>query len=249
VVRTSYGLGQTMFTPAQLSAINPPENQRPYAGFLFGEFDIIETNEREQNAFGVQLGIIGPASIAEDAQKLIHAAEGRTKPLGWNTQLRDEPGLVFTFEHSTRFVLKKSALRDLVEIEPHFGSAVGNVYDYANAGAAVRLGFDMPDDYILSPIEPSVPGAGFFKPVATFGAYIFASIDERGIARNIFLDGNSFQASRHVDKETFVNDVQYGAVMALDRYRLSVTHTLRSREFETQPAPDEFTTFTLSARF
>jgi hypothetical protein len=148
-----------------------------------------------------------------------------------------------------RFALKKSTLRDLFDIEPHFGGAIGNVYDYANAGGAVRLGFNMPDDYIPSQIEPAVPGAGFFRPVAAFGAYLFAGIDARAVARNIFLDGNSFQTSRNVDKKNFVSDIQYGAVMALDRYRLALTHTMRSREFRAQPASDEFTTITMSARF
>src|SRR5256885_15874840 len=76
-----------------------------------------------------------------------------------------------------------------------------------------RIGFDLPDDYGPPRIEPGLPGTNFFEPTAAFGWYLFAGVDGRAIARNIFLDGNTWQTSRGVEKIPLVGDLQlWGAV-------------------------------------
>jgi hypothetical protein len=63
---------------------------------------------------------------------------------------------------------------------------------------------------------------------------------------HIFLDGNSFRDSRSVDKEPLVGDLQFGIVLTWRDMRLSYTHALRTREFETQGEADDFGAFSLS---
>jgi lipid A 3-O-deacylase len=65
-------------------------------------------------------------------------------------------------------------------------------------------------------------------------------VDGRAIARNLFLDGNSFEASRHVEKEPLVGDLELGLAVAVDRFRLSFTHVFRSKEDRTQPQSQQF---------
>lgn len=66
----------------------------------------------------------------------------------------------------------------------------------------LRLGQRLPLDYGPPRIQPSLPGSGFFVPPQDrFGWYLFAGVEGRAVARNIFLDGNTFRDSRSVDKE------------------------------------------------
>ena len=67
-----------------------------------------------------------------------------------------------------------------------------------------------------------------------FNWYLFAGVDGRAVARNIFLDGNTFRDSHSVDKEIFVGDIQMGIVLTKGDVRLGYTHVFRSREFKTQ---------------
>jgi hypothetical protein len=69
------------------------------------------------------------------------------------------------------------------------------------------------------------------------------------MARNIFLDGNSFTESRDVKKRPLVGDLQYGAAIAWRNIRLSYTHVLRTREYDGQDGDDAFGAISLSARF
>jgi lipid A 3-O-deacylase len=248
-VRTRYALGQDIFTPHNLHLANPPPTDRPYAGFLYGAFGLVDDTGTNLDQLQVTLGVIGPASLAEDTQKWVHSIIHGVNPQGWSTQLRDEPGLVIQYERSVKLIPPQSVLGLIFDAEPHYGIAVGNVYDYVNAGAMARLGFNLPKDYGPLRIDPSLPGSGFFEPTGDIGGYIFAGVDGRAIGRNLFLDGNSFEQSRSVDKLNLVGDLEMGAAVTFRAFELSFTHVIRSREYATQKAADQFGAVNLSVRF
>lgn len=249
-VRTSYALGQNMYTPMDTDLANPPLTERPYAGFLYGAIGLMQQNQDEMrlDQLQLQLGTVGPASLAEDTQKWVHSIIHDAKPKAWHTQLRDEPGVVLTYERSLRLIPRQSVFGLYIDAEPHFGGAVGNVYDYVNIGAMLRLGFNLPDDYGPLRIEPGLPGSNFFEPTGDFSAYVFAGVDGRAIARNIFLDGNTWQDSRSVVKKNLVGDLELGAAVTFARMRLAFTHVFRSREYASQMSADEFGAVSLSFR-
>ena len=248
-VRTRYALGQDIFTPHNLHLANPPPTDRPYAGFLYGAFGLVDDTGTNLDQLQVTLGVIGPASLAEDTQKWVHSIIHGVNPQGWSTQLRDEPGLVIQYERSVKLIPPQSLLGLVFDAEPHYGIAVGNVYDYVNAGAMARLGVNLPKDYGPLRIDPSLPGSGFFEPTGDIGAYIFAGVDGRAVGRNLFLDGNSFERSRSVDKLNLVGDLEMGAAVTFRAFELSFTHVIRSREYATQKAADQFGAVNLSVRF
>jgi hypothetical protein len=248
-VRARYAFGQDIFTPSNLSLVNPPLTARPYAGFLYGTFGMAEDTGSDLDQLQFTLGVVGPASLAEDSQKLVHSIIDDTKPLGWSTQLRDEPGLIIEYNRSLKLIKPQSFLGAVFDIEPNWGAAIGNVYDYADAGAMARFGFNLPKDYGPMRIQPSLPGSDYFEPTAGLGAYVFAGVDGRAIARNLFLDGNSFETSRSVSKKSLVGDLVLGAAVTFDSFRLAFTHDIRTREYKTQPAADQFGAVDLTFRF
>ncbi|HTT99995.1 MAG TPA: lipid A deacylase LpxR family protein [Rhizomicrobium sp.] len=248
-VRTRYALGQDIFTPNNLKNPNPPPGARPYAGFLYGAFGLVDDNENDLDQLQITLGMVGPASLAEDSQKFIHAIIHDTDPQGWSTQLRDEPGLIIQYERSMKLIPPQSVFGLFFDAEPHYGIAIGNIYDYVNVGGMARLGFNLPKDYGPLRIDPSLPGSGFYEPTGDIGAYIFAGVDGRAIGRNLFLDGNSFEPSRSVDKLNLVGDINVGAALTFRAFQLTFTQVFRSREYATQKQPDRFGAVNLSVRF
>jgi hypothetical protein len=248
-VRTRYTIGQSIFTPRDLGARNPPLTDRPYAGFLYGAFGLVDDSGRHLDQLQVTLGVIGPDSLAEQTQSWVHGEVHGIKPQGWDTQLHNEPGLIIQYDRSIKLIPPQSFLGLIFDVEPHYGAAIGNVYDYANVGAMARLGFNLPNDYGPMRINPSMPGSNFFEPTGSIGGYLFAGVDGRAIARNLFLDGNSFEASRSVQKEDFVGDLVFGAALTFNVARITFTHVVRSREYKTQTAPARFGAVALSVRF
>src|ERR1700761_4115522 len=247
-VRTRYALGQDIFTPTNLASVNPSPGDRPYAGFLYGSMGLTADDGRHLDQLQVTIGVIGPASLAEDSQNFVHNIIHDQDALGWHYQLRDEPGLVISYERAIKVISPQSVLGGVFDIEPHFGTAIGNVYDYANAGLMARFGVNLPKDYGPLRIQPSLPGSDYFEPTAGFGAYVFAGVDGRAIARNIFLDGNSFEDSRSVSKRDLVGDLSLGGALTFDSFRLAFTHVIRTREYATQSRPDRFGAVDLTIR-
>jgi lipid A 3-O-deacylase len=248
-VRTSYAIGQNIYTPSNLHLVDPPLTDRPYAGYLYFAMGVSQMTETDLDQLQVQLGVVGPDSLAEESQKFVHSLLKDTNPQGWGTQLHNEPGLVINDEHSWRAIATGSLLGLSFDIDPHVGAAVGNVYDYVNAGAMGRFGLNLPDDYGPTRIDPSLPGTNFFEPTAGISAYVFGGFDGRAVARNIFLDGNTWEDSRHVTRIPCVGDMQLGAAIAMDSWRLTFTHVFRTKEYETQKRADQFGAVNLSIRF
>lgn len=247
-IRHGYVLGQSMFTPRDITLTNPPVEDRPYAGWLYGTVGLSVEIGRQLDQLALTLGVVGPASLAKQSQKIVHKIKGADKPLGWDTQLGNEPGIVLTYQRSWRGLTTTLAGFDL-DLTPHIGSALGNVYTYANTGLTMRYGKRLPADYGPLRIQPSLPGSGFFAPTNNFAWYLFAGFEGRAVARNIFLDGNTFRDSRSVDKEPLVGDLQWGIALTWQGVRLNYTHVLRTREFETQGGSDAFGAFSISMPF
>lgn len=248
-VRTRYALGQTIFTPLDTTLTNPSPTDRPYAGFLFGTFGLAGDSGTHLDQLQFTIGVVGPMSIAGDTQNWLHGAIGDAKSKGWHYQLHNEPGLIIQYERSIKLIPPKSILGLIFDMEPHYGVAVGNVYDFANVGAMARLGFNLPGDYGPTRIAPSLPGSNFFEPTGGFSAYVFAGVDGRAMARNLFLDGNTFRDSPSVRKLNLVYDYDLGAAVTFNAVRLSYTYVIRSREFKTQPQMSKFGAVALSFRF
>jgi lipid A 3-O-deacylase len=247
-VRVTGALGQNLYTPDDLSAENPPRDDRPYAGWLYGAIGLTADTGSRLDQLELTVGVVGPLALGKQTQKFFHDLSDSADPRGWDKQLSNEPGLVLTYQRSWR-VLARSVSGFGFDLTPHLGGALGNVFTYANAGFALRLGYDLPQDYGPPRIQPSLPGSRFFVPHGPFGAYLFAGVEGRAVARNIFLDGNTFGDSRSVDRNPFVGDLQVGIALTWRRARVAYTHVFRTDEFEGQDRPDDFGAVSVSVRF
>lgn len=248
-VRVAYALGQNMYSPADIKLQNPPTDDHPYAGWLYGSVGLVAENGTRMDQLSLTLGVVGPSSLAEQTQKYIHKQVGSPDPRGWDTQLKDEPGMILAYQRSARSFVAESVAGFSFDMTPHVGGAVGNVATYANTGLTLRFGEGLALDYGPPSIQPSLPGSGFFTPGEGFGWYLFAGLDGRAVARNIFLDGNTFRDSRSVEKEPLIGELQFGVAVTWDNTRLSYVHLVRTREFEGQDEPSEFGGLSLTQRF
>jgi hypothetical protein len=254
-MRISFSIGQNIFTPEDIAAPDPLDSDRPYAGWLFAGVGLVSEHGPRLDRLELDIGIIGPYSFADTTQTEWHKLIGITKPEGWDFQLKTEPGVVLYYERSHR-ALFEFPLTDVIPIEnlgvdftPHWGGALGNVFIYGAAGFTLRFGDDLPNDFGPPKIRPNLPGSDFFRPDDKFGWYLFAGMEGRLVARNIFLDGNTFRDSRSVDKIPVVADFQVGAAVTFKRARLAFTQAFRTKEFENQDGIDGFGSMALTIRY
>src|SRR5262245_32217273 len=193
--------GQSFFTPSVLTADPPDPRDRPYAGWLYlGASLLQDTDQRMLEHLELQLGVVGPAALGHQVQRKWHELVDATEPLGWDSQLENEPGIVLSYERKWRLTLAGDGDSG-VDLIPELGASLGNVFTYGEAGAMLRFGRDLRVDYGPARIRPSLSGTDYFNGdylKDDFGFYGFVGVQGRAVARNIFLDGNTFESSASV---------------------------------------------------
>ena len=222
----------------------------PYAGWLYLGLGVMANQGLNRfDQLELNIGVVGPSSLAEEVQTEWHNFFGITKPRGWDNQLHDEIGVVLYYEQAHRFEARDSIFGLKWDVVPHFGGSIGNVYTFAKIGFTLRFGPHLARDFGPPKIRPSLPGSGFFSPKKGFNLYVFSGAESRYVLQNIFLDGNTFEDSHSVDKKPLVYDIQAGLVIQYDRLRLSYTHVVRSKEFYKQTRPHKYGSLNISYQF
>jgi lipid A 3-O-deacylase len=250
-LRVGVSLGQSLFTPDDTDATLPLPEERPYAGWLYAGVAVIANEGNQLDTYVLNLGVVGPSAYGEEVQNGFHDLIGDGHANGWANQIEDEFGYQLLYEHRWRNIGggKKQMGPLQLDFSPHVGFSVGNVATYANGGITVRLGTDLRNDYGVPRIRPSLPGSSFFQPRDGLGWYIFAGIDARAIAYNVFLDGDASTYDVSIRKETFVYDGQTGLAVMWRGFRFAYTYVIRSQEFEGQEQPDRFGSIGFTFRF
>jgi hypothetical protein len=249
IARSGLGweFGQLMFTPQDLTRVIPDPNDQPYAGWLFaGVHRQIEGLGR-LDIVGLKFGMIGPASLAHQTQDTVHHWRGIPRAHGWSHQLHDEPGVVLAYEQRRRIALLSGEWG--ADAIPFAGINLGNVLTSAQAGVQFRFGRHIPADYGTSFLRqigsvPTLCGAP-----ATWGAHGFAVAGGAAVARNIFLDGNTFRSSPSVKKEPAFAAWGGGLGLTAPRCKITFTYVWMTPEFKAQSGVQLFGSITVETAF
>jgi lipid A 3-O-deacylase len=254
--RLGFALGQTLHTPADLLVADPPLDDRPYAGWLYGVVNfqrrgVTRAGTPLLESWQLELGVLGPAALGEDSQRFAHSVLFSGKePNGWDTQLGNEPGFNLKYARAARFVLAESD-RLRAEVIPAAGASLGTIDTSFRAGAQVRAGWNLPGDFGPQRIDAlSLGSHGRVRDGRReFFGYGFCGVEGRAVARNAFLDGNLSRTSRSVDKETLVGECSVGAVVGRGGVEGGFAYVWRTREFKSQPESHAYGAVFVRANF
>lgn len=247
--------GQAMYTPRDSTATGVIADDRPYAGWLYLGLGYNARDTRRMDTVEVNLGVVGPAALAEQSQDFIHSLRGIDRFNGWSNQLHNELGLQIVAERKNKFWISDNKSGPAFDAISHYGVSVGNVATYANAGLELRAGSRLPNDFGTAPIRP---GGDSNAPLAEGAAarrlnahalHGFVALDGRAVARDIFLDGNTFSDSHHVSKKNLVGDISAGLAWQWPGGKLTYAYYMRSKEFRTQSKLQRHGSLTLSLEY
>ena len=250
-----YVFGQNIYTPQDILTSAPIKTDRPYGGWLYGGMffqrrgDASDAQIPVLESFEVDVGVTGPASLAEAVQvNFHHWFLASDVPRGWHNQLDNEPGLLLKYERLWRLSLNEQTAR-YVDLIPHLGAEVGNVMIFGDLGATLRVGMNLPDDFGVQIIDaPASLNGGTTPTSSPFSFYAFGDVDGRAVGQNLFLDGNTLRNGPSVDRIPLVADFSCGVALSLFRYlELSYTRVVRTHEFVGQKNADAFGSLTAKA--
>ncbi len=251
-----FSLGQKIYTPRDIQSFSLIREDRPYAGWLYAGLAFVSKSAERLDTIEIQAGVVGPYAQGEETQNFVHSIRDLLTAKGWDNQLENEPGFALIYEHKRRPWRSTNPSGWGYDVIVHAGGAAGNVFTYLNAGAEVRVGWNLPGDYGTSVIRP---GGDTNAPTTVddprltskhdFGVHIFSALTGRYMIRDIFLDGNTFSNSHDVDKQSLVGDLIVGASFTYRRIKLSYAQVFRTREFEGQADKHNFGSVSISITF
>ena len=263
-------LVQQIYAPDDITDPTPPPDDRPYAGYLYGglfyqrqsyNLNGIDTLDHVQ----LDLGFVGPSSLAEQSQSEVHRLTGDADPQGWDFQLGDEAQIQLNLRRQWRIDLLDAPLSptatdhdprwfDDIELQliPEVSLDVGTALRRANAGAYARLGTNLPDDF--GPTRMTVPGSAAGVPVRGFSPYLFAGVVGRYVEWDTLLDGSySRDPSRSVEREPWQAEATVGAAVEFDQgpwnFKFTYSQTYLSRAFEEQTTDDGYGSIAVTATY
>jgi lipid A 3-O-deacylase len=245
-----YSLGQSIYTPANIVPFTNQPQDRPYAGYTYGSVGVSAGDLNQVDDLELTLGWVGPGAGGEQVQSRYHELIGVQKPNGWEHQLHDEPALGASWQRRWPRRLGVNVGEGLISTMPYLGATVGNVRTHATAGAILswRSQADILTDMPLR-VAPGVPGSGYFTSTEHINWLLFAGVEGRAVARDIFLDGNTFRDSPNVRKRNGVADLSAGVMLTYKRYQIGYTTVYRSPEFYGQPEGQIFGALSLGMKF
>ena len=184
-------LGQVMVTPLDISRSVPDPNDAPYAGLLFYRASDTVVKDHFADMVSTTIGLVGPDSGAERAQKWVHEVTGSENPQGWRYQLRNEPVFALSRTGIWRHDLWHWA--DAVVIGK---GQLGNLESALTFGAVIRIGRGLSESYATTALSYG----RINSPVAVnHGWNVYLGANANYVANYIFVDGNSYRASQSSD--------------------------------------------------
>lgn len=218
----NYSFGQVFYTPEHKQVKEYLPNERPYAAFLYGKYG--QTYRRNVNTYDraeFTAGIVGPRALGGETQNTVHRIVGDRTAKGWNNQIHDEPGIILTGERTLYYGGGKSDLKTTV------GGNLGNVFTQGYISSTARFGMDLHDGNNNGPIFPRIP-----REESKLSYYILTGVLGRAVARNIFLDGNTFRSSASIDKEPLVGEYRLGFGVEKGNYKFQYFYIVQGKEFD-----------------
>ena len=241
----TWTIGQRMFTPEDWRLATPDPHDRPYAGLLFAGITYNSRDSHSLRTTSLDLGLVGPSALAEQAQKFVHEVVGADRFLGWDHQLNDEPVFRVLHQRFRRWDIKPA--RRFGDITAHYGGSIGNLTTFADAGAEVRIGRNLPDNFgtatTLSYGQNTAP-TRWFGSASRPSIHGYVALDARAVLHDVTLDGNTWRDSASVDREAYVAELSLGVALHWRGWQTALGATYRTKEYETQTGDASFGTLT-----
>ena len=238
---------QRMQTPQDLSRKDLITDDVPYAGLLAWQGTLYAWDDRVADQLSLYLGAVGPITLAEEAQSLVHDLSGSDEPEGWDNQIENEP--VFKIEAQRIWSLYRSDEGGKqIDILGLWGAGIGNLESATKAGLAIRWGtnlqlsfpaFSLQADRQVNPLS--------LTPENNF--YVFFGVRAGFVFNDILIDGNTTRDSHSVPLEHFQDQVSTGAVWNFGRNAFVFQISSLSSSTEVISERNEFGALSYTRRF
>lgn len=208
-------LGQSMYTPSDLTLETPDPNDIPYSAMISLTSSYLVLNQDHADVASTSIGIVGPAALGKQTQKLVHQVLGSDDPQGWDSQIHNE--LVFKVGRG-RIWRNWSSELDNMDVLTSVKGSIGTLRSAASSSVIFRYGRDLKRSFGSFLLLDSRTT----NPIAVSGEwYVYAGLQAEYVFNEIFMDGNTFRDSASVNYDHSFVGLNFGAAYSWGRNSLT----------------------------
>lgn len=244
----AWSLAQEINTPDDIRDPHPSPDDQPYSGILYLDSTLYARNHEWTHAWQLRLGVVGPASRADDVQRGYHRLIGANKPQGWDTQLPNEPVLNLSYTAAHLAAVGDLGSSAQWRMVPLATASIGNYFTGAGIGVYGEVGWNLVDALGVTALRSglntaSTVGVG---PVNRWSVSFFGGVGAYAVAHFLPLDGTLFHDSRSVQSKPLIGMGSFGLCLRRDRLTLSYARTVFTKTFKTERQGTDFGTVSMS---
>jgi hypothetical protein len=237
--------GQMIFNPRSGYRPDPATQDRPFAGYLYvgAAMTWFHTDEHLLKA-AVQVGTMGPNSLAQDGQELLHRSFGFYEPEGWDYQIRNEAAVNASLQYVRLLQRAENAKTDF----SFEGYAIAGT-TFSGAGAAVL--------FRAGNIEQLFNSASYDARVGTAATlpknelFFYAKPQLNFVAYDVTVQGSMFSNNSPVTYgvKPLVFAQQFGVNYSTGRLSLDFNVIFKTKEIKSTASAHQFGSITANYRF
>jgi lipid A 3-O-deacylase len=196
----------------------------------------------------LKLGVVGPASQAENVQKDFHDLIGGDEPMGWDTQLPNEP--IINVSYTVAHLLAEGSLGESAKwrIVPIASVGLGTYFTGVGVGTYAEAGWNLVPALGGTALREGLNSASTVGvgPVKGWSIAFFGGFAGYGVAHYLPLDGTVFKDSRSVGSEPLIGQGSLGMSVRHGSFVLALSATFYTQTFDTERENAEFGTLSAS---
>jgi lipid A 3-O-deacylase len=249
----SLSIAQEIHTPEDITLESPPLDDRSYAGILYLDAVVYRRSPRMNDAWTLRLGVVGPASHADDTQIWFHDLIGADEPRGWRTQLPNE--VIVNLGYTANFAGPAGEITDRVSwrITPTITAEAGTYATVVGAGALFEFGYNLPRSaQSVSSLRSGLNAAsvvGWGEDETELSVSGNIGLAGYAVERFLPLDGTFFRDSRSVQYDPTIAVITAGATVRYGDYTVNFNVAFSEGSIEGHGDVVEFGALTVSRRF
>ncbi|MCX2574610.1 lipid A deacylase LpxR family protein [Pedobacter sandarakinus] len=240
-------IGQKIFTPYWGQVANKEDQDRPFAGYLYagGAYNIFYKDESVVK-LNAELGVVGPGSLAKNAQEFLHKTVGFYTPEGWEYQIKNQLALNLAANYSKLLVRSNDQVVDLS------GQGYANLgTTLSGLGASVLFRAGRLNQLFNSAYNNAIIGNAKTAKLNQSEFFFYAKPQLNVVVYDATIQGSLFNNDSPVTfgVKPIVFEQQFGVNYSSNRFTIDFNVIFKTREVKSAAVPQNYGSLSLFYRF
>ncbi|WP_231427969.1 lipid A deacylase LpxR family protein [Pedobacter sp. Leaf250] len=240
-------VGQKIYTPYWGQVAKKEDQDRPFAGYLYagGAYSIFYKNESVLKT-SAEVGIVGPNSLAQDAQRFLHKTVGFYTPAGWDYQIQNELAVNLAAQYSKLLIRSNDKIVDLS------GQGYANLgTTFSGLGASVLFRAGRLNQLFNSAYHNAVIGSSKTSALNNSEFFFYAKPQLNVVAYDATIQGSLFNDDSQVTfgVKPIVFEQQFGVNYSSKRFTVDFNIIFKTKEVKSIAKAQNYGGLSLYYRF